>query len=248
MEHYYSSPSSYYCPSACPLHDTSSYLSDSYIDPYTSYPTQSTPAPYYYPSYNDQTPSPIVFYNNSTTNIYGQPAFPIPSRNVQGSGNNTRIIPTTSSLNLTFESGLVAISKIFVLSCKFYLSFSCSSTCRSSSTSTNHFFQRSSRYTWSGFRKKSISWYTTPWTTFWTARRTWSAYSSNCCENELLYGILNEKFWILSRFGSRIVVVVLGQLQSRTININLLFRLFHTWIILLLFLLLILVNKFLFAC
>lgn len=102
MDSYYSSPSSYYYQSSCPLHDTSSsFLSDSYIDPYSSYPPQSTS--YYYPSYNDQTSSPVVFYNNSTTNIYPhstpQTNNQIPQTNLQ----HNQSIPT---LNTTFESGM----------------------------------------------------------------------------------------------------------------------------------------------
>ncbi|CAF1248699.1 unnamed protein product [Adineta steineri] len=104
MDPYYSSPSSYYYQPSCPLHDSSSsFLSDSYTDPYSSYPSQSTS--YYYPSYNDQTSSPILFYNNSTTNIYAQPTHSFPQTNIQVSSTNTQTIrATSSSLNSTFES------------------------------------------------------------------------------------------------------------------------------------------------
>ncbi|CAF1448096.1 unnamed protein product [Rotaria sp. Silwood1] len=85
MDPYYSSPS-YYYQSSCPLHD-------SYVDPYSSYPTQSTPS-HYYPSYIDQSSSSpqIVLYNNSTTNIYAQPTPPVQS-----------IQSTPVVLNKTFE-------------------------------------------------------------------------------------------------------------------------------------------------
>ncbi|CAF3674327.1 unnamed protein product [Rotaria sp. Silwood1] len=85
MDPYYSSPS-YYYQSSCPLHD-------SYVDPYSSYPTQSTPS-YYYPSYIDQSSSSpqIVLYNNSTTNIYAQPTPPVQS-----------VQSTPVMLNKTFE-------------------------------------------------------------------------------------------------------------------------------------------------
>jgi hypothetical protein len=106
MDSYYSSPSSYYYQPSCPLHDSSSsFLSDSYIDPYSSYPPQSTS--YYYPTYNDQTTSssPIVFYNNSTTNIYAQPSYSVPQTTVQASPSNVQVIPSIPSLNTTFELG-----------------------------------------------------------------------------------------------------------------------------------------------
>ena len=106
MDSYYSSPSSYYYQPTCPVHDSSSsFLSDSsYIDPYSSYPPPSTS--YYYPTYNDQTSSPILFYNNSTTNIYSPPTYSIPSTNIQRSSSNAPMNPTISTaLNTTFESG-----------------------------------------------------------------------------------------------------------------------------------------------
>ena len=105
MDSYYSSPSSYYYPQpSCPVHDSSSsFLSDSYVDPYSSYPPS-----YYYPTYNDQaTSSPIVFYNNSTTNIYSPPTYPVqaqPARNVPVNQ------PIPASLNSTFESGRIILS------------------------------------------------------------------------------------------------------------------------------------------
>ncbi|CAF2522795.1 unnamed protein product [Rotaria sp. Silwood2] len=103
MDPYYSSSTPYYYQSTCPLHDSSSssYLSDSYVDPYSSYPCQSTP--YYYPLYNDQTTSPMVFYNNSTTNIHAQPTYTIPQTNVQVSPTNIQGNHRTQSLNTTFE-------------------------------------------------------------------------------------------------------------------------------------------------
>ncbi|CAM2698553.1 unnamed protein product [Rotaria socialis] len=106
MDPYYASPSSYYYQPSCPVHDTSSpYLTDSYIDPYSSYPCQSTPTtPYYYPTYNDQTSSPMVFYNNSTTNIYAQPTYSMPQSNVQSQPRHVQTTQPTSSLNTTFES------------------------------------------------------------------------------------------------------------------------------------------------
>lgn len=107
MDSYYYYQSSL---SSCPLHDTSSsFLSDSYIDPYSSYPVPSTP--YYYPTYNDQTSSssPIVFYNNSTTNIYPQPTYSIPQTNntQQISSPNLQINQSLPSLNSTFELGML---------------------------------------------------------------------------------------------------------------------------------------------
>jgi hypothetical protein len=106
MDSYYSSPTSCYYQPSCPVHDSSSsFLSDSYIDPYSSYPPSQTPS-YYYPSYNDQTSSPIVFYNNSTTNIYSPPTYSIPPSNIQQPQRNVQINQSLpSSLNLTFESG-----------------------------------------------------------------------------------------------------------------------------------------------
>ncbi|CAF0837294.1 unnamed protein product [Adineta ricciae] len=85
MDPYYSSPSSYYYQSSCPLHD-------SYVDPYCSYPVQSTPAhpsaSFYYPTYAEQSSPQVVLYNNSTTNIYAQPT----------------TAPAQLNLNTTFES------------------------------------------------------------------------------------------------------------------------------------------------
>ena len=78
MESYYSSPSYYYEPS-CPVHD-------SYVDPYSTYPS------YYYPSYIDQSSPQVAHYNNSTTNTYAQPTPP------------SQVIPSTPILNTTFES------------------------------------------------------------------------------------------------------------------------------------------------
>ncbi len=106
MDSYYSSSTPYYYQPSCPVHDSSSsFLSDSYIDPYSSYPPSC-----YYPSYNDQTTSsPIVFYNNSTTNIYSPANIQQPPRNVQ----INQSIP--SSLNSTFESGrIVEIIFLFI--------------------------------------------------------------------------------------------------------------------------------------
>jgi hypothetical protein len=101
MDSYYSSPTSYYYQPSCPLHDSSSsYLSDSYVDPYSPYPPQ--PTSYYYPTYNDQTSSPVVFYNNSTTNIYSQPSYSVPQSTVQ----ITQTTQSTPSLNTTFELGM----------------------------------------------------------------------------------------------------------------------------------------------
>ncbi|CAF0773004.1 unnamed protein product [Rotaria sordida] len=103
MDPYYSSPTPYYYQSTCPLHDSSSsFLSDSYIDPYSSYPCQSTS--YYYPVYNDQTTSSMGFYNNSTTNTYVQPTYTMPQTNVQVSPANIQVNHRTQSLNTTFES------------------------------------------------------------------------------------------------------------------------------------------------
>lgn len=109
MDPYYSSPSSYYYPTSCPLHDTSSsYLSDSYSEPYPSYPCQSTPTTsYYYPAYNEQGSSPMVFYNNSTTNIYSQPSYTAPKTNVQP-------VQCTPPVNTTFESGMICSLRIFI--------------------------------------------------------------------------------------------------------------------------------------
>jgi hypothetical protein len=105
MDSYYSSPTPYYYQPSCPLHDSSSsFLSDSYIDPYSSYPSQSTS--YYYPTYNDQTSSPIVFYNNSTTNIYSQPTYSIPQTNIQVPSTNVQVNQSVTSLNTTFELGM----------------------------------------------------------------------------------------------------------------------------------------------
>ncbi|CAF1047032.1 unnamed protein product [Adineta ricciae] len=85
MDSYYSSPSSYYYQSSCPLHD-------SYADQYYSYPVQSTPAhpsaSFYYPTYAEQSSPQVVLYNNSTTNIYAQPT----------------TTPAQLNLNTTFES------------------------------------------------------------------------------------------------------------------------------------------------
>ena len=105
MDPYYSSPSSYYYHSSCPLHDSASpHLPDNYIDPYSSYSTPSSS--YYCSSYNDQTMSPIVYYNNSTTNIYAQPTYSMSQRNIQIPPTNVQVIHSTPSLNTTFESGM----------------------------------------------------------------------------------------------------------------------------------------------
>ncbi|CAF0998740.1 unnamed protein product [Rotaria sp. Silwood1] len=102
MDPYYSPPTSYYYQSTCPLHDTSSsYLSDTYVDPYSSYPCQSTS--YYYPMCNDHTTSPMGFYNNSTTNICAQPTYSRPQTNVQVSPTNIPVHHPTQLLNTTFE-------------------------------------------------------------------------------------------------------------------------------------------------
>ncbi|UJR26535.1 hypothetical protein I4U23_007858 [Adineta vaga] len=104
MDPYYSSPSSYYYHhnhhASCSSYDTSpSCISDSYIDPCLSFPTPSTT--YYYPSYHDQTSSPLVYYNNSTS-IYAQPNYTTPPPPLPPQ-TNIQVTPTPS-LNKTFES------------------------------------------------------------------------------------------------------------------------------------------------
>ena len=105
MDSYYSSPSSYYYQPTCPVHESSSsFLSDSYIDPYSSYAPPTTS--YYYPTYPDQTSSPIVFYNNSTTNIYSPSTYPTPPNQRQHPSTTIAVNqPTPPVLNSTFESG-----------------------------------------------------------------------------------------------------------------------------------------------
>jgi len=103
MDPYYSSPSSYYYQPSCPSYDP--FLSDSYIEPYPSY---------YYPSYNDQTSSPLVFYNNSTTNIYAQPT----QTNIQVPSTNVSVTHSTPLLNRTFESGRIRSNSVdFIVNC-----------------------------------------------------------------------------------------------------------------------------------
>lgn len=104
MDSYYSSPPShcYYHHSPYPSYDSSaSFASDPYADPYSSY--APAPANYYYPTYSEPTSSsPIVFYNNSTTNIYAPPTYATPQPTVQA----TPSASSTPSLNTTFESGM----------------------------------------------------------------------------------------------------------------------------------------------
>jgi hypothetical protein len=118
MDSYYSSPSSYYYhpQPTCPVHDSSSsFLSDSYVDPYSSYPPS-----YYYPTYNDPTTSsPIVFYNNSTTNIYSPPpSYQVPAQPARNVPVNQ---PLPSSLNSTFESGRIIFTLKLLICSFFYL-------------------------------------------------------------------------------------------------------------------------------
>ena len=141
MDPYYSSPSShyYYHHASCPSYDTSpSFASDPYVDPYSSYPAPSTS--YYYPSYTDAaSSSPIVFYNNSTTNIYAPSSYTTPQSNTQMTPPSAPVVQSTPSLNTTFESGM-----ILSLHRHLTLSLLLSSSTRPSSSSTNNFFQRPS--------------------------------------------------------------------------------------------------------
>lgn len=124
----------------------------------------SSPPSYYYqpscPFHNSYSPYPsssqIIHYNNSTPNIYAQSSSPT----------------QTTTLNTTFELGMnVLVSMTFII-------FNFSSTSRSSPSSTNYILKRTSWCTRSSFWKKSISWYSTSWTTISKTRCTRSSHSS----------------------------------------------------------------------